>query len=256
MKKKIFILMLTLLPLHTLVCSAQSRREFFYDVKFNAGNNWTFLMMGLLQSGLSALEEELEVSLPIGFGSQIRIMNTGRHEDSDMGFDGRHVWGFRAIDLFRDLEASGRFGYQPFGLPVGFYATFGYRHENFSFQLDRANDPSSIRHMRGYIRPGAGIRFCPRTNTRVRPLLELGSTWDIPVYYDGGFNNDIDQLNKGLASKIGVGIKAGAWTSTLTFEIQHYDTFNRNFIAADGSQPYKDLRTNHVTIGASFSKDF
>lgn len=257
--------LLSLLALFLLCpASTTAQNNFILGIECNSGNLWSEGFLGIptrfingIILGLQGYDIEEMHNFP---GSSITYRyNRVKVNGQKMDYDGHNTFGFKAVDLFRDFEYSLKFGWQPQQIPVGFYARVGYRHENFETRMSEADEWT--KHRINCFRPGIGVRISPFENLlglvhwdrRFCPILEIGSNYDYYISYNGAYDNDKKQLNNGVSTFIGVGIKGVSGTAfMLTIDRQNYDLFNKDF-TIDNTKPYENTETNHFNISLSLS---
>ena len=175
----------------------------------------------------------------------------------NIGHNFKQMVGFKAEDLFRDFEYSVKFGWQPVQIPVGFFARFGYRHESFRFREDDQSE--WIKHRMEVLRPGLGIRISPLENLMDEkgwcPVVEFGSSYDFHVGYRGGYDNNKKEINDGLSTHVGIGVKTEGASIIFDIERDHYDLFNKDF-EYNGTKPYADVTSNRWCFSISIARDF
>ena len=244
-KARLSCLLLVVMLLKVVPIKAQN--EFFYNFGANAGNEWGDLLLQLPLLIPSCIEAgSIQIPLPT---VPLRF-NTIKQNGQKWDYDGKHVFGFKGVDLFRDFEIMGKFGWQPVWSPVGIYARFGFAHENFDTRSP--NDDKWLKHRINYIRPGLGIRLSPFENLigtkKFCPILEIGSTYDLYVGYKNGIDKKTDALNNGVTFNIAAGIKTkNGFAIMLTFDKQNYDLFNNDY-ERSGQKPFEGVTTNHFRL--------
>lgn len=255
-RRRALLLMLAAMLLMPSKISAQGR--FILGVESNSGNFWSGTLLGLpttfingmIQAFLGYDEEE------IGGGSAYTFrFNRIKMNGQKMDYDGNLFFGFKAKDLFRDFEYSLKLGWQPEQIPVGFYARIGYRHENFQTRMSEADEWT--KHRLNCLRPGICIRISPLENMIGNygfcPIVDIGSNYDYYLSYKGRYGNDKSQLNNGVSTFIGIGLKDGNGNALmLTYDRQNYNLFNKDF-TIDGVKPYEDTQTKHFNFALSLS---
>jgi hypothetical protein len=253
-------ILVLLVALQFIPATSFAQGKLILGVECNSGNVWSEALLGIPTRiingfilGLQGYDIDEMGSIP---GSSItyrynRIKVNGQKVD----YDGNKTFGFKAVDLFRDFEYSLKFGWQPHQIPVGFYARVGYRHENFETRISEADEWT--KHRINYLRPGIGIRISPLENLIEEydwcPIIEIGSTYDLYLSYNGAYGNDKNQLNNGISLCVSLGAKFESGSALmLTFDRQNYNLFNKEY-TVDGIKPYENTESNHFNISLSFS---
>lgn len=225
----------------------KAQKQIFYGVGIETGNEWgntivqlPFLIPAMIKKGGPVLPLP---TIPIRF-------NSIKQNEQKWDYDGKHVFGFKGVDLFRDLEIMGKIGWQPVAFPVGIYARFGYAHENFDTRS--INDDKWLKHRINYIRPGLGIRVSPFENLigtkGYCPILEIGSTYDYYIGYSNGIDKGTEALNNGISFNVSAGLKfENGFAIILLFDRQNYNLFNNNY-QRNGKKPFEGVTTNHTRL--------
>jgi hypothetical protein len=240
--------------------SLKAQGEFLFGVECNSGNLWSVGFLGIPTRFINAFILKLQgydIEEMVGIPGSSFTYRYNRIKDNGQKVDykGHNMFGFKAVDLFRDFEYSLKFGWQPRQLPVGFYARVGYRHENF--QTRHQGNDNWTKHRINCLRPGLGIRVSPLENMVRKngwcPIVDVGGYYDYYISYKGTYGNDKDQLNNGVSTYIGIGLKNESGTAfMLTFDNENYDLFNKDF-TVDGVKPYADTKSTHFNISFSCS---
>ncbi|MBQ8096726.1 MAG: hypothetical protein IJ551_11475 [Prevotella sp.] len=235
-----FVILLGAMPI-------KAQKQFFFASSANTGNEWGDLVLQLpflITNAVKTGEFNIPFpAVPLRFGN---IKQNGEKLD----YDGKHVFGFKGVDLFRDVDVSVKFGWQPVRTPVAVYAQFGFAHENFDTRLNE-ND-KWLKHRLNRIRPGLGIRLSPFDNLVKEigfcPIAEIGSTYDYCIGYKNGIDTDKEALNNGISFNVSVGVKGGNGSALmLTFEKENYDLFNNDYMR-HGNKPFDGMTTNRYRI--------
>lgn len=262
MKKLLIILLLALAVFRISPCHAQGR--FIFGVEGYSGNLWSATalavptaiingtILSLQRHNDDLLDEYFEDFSDLAFAYRVNRIKVNNQKIKS---DGNNYLGFKAKDLFRDIEYTLKIGWQPEQIPVGFYARIGYRHENFQTRLDETHEWT--KHRLNCLRPGVCIRISPLENMireyGVCPILDIGSNYDYYLSYKGEYGNDKSQLNNGISTFFGIGVKSEHGNSLmLTLDRQNYNLFNKDY-EVDGLKPYEDVKTNRYNIRVSLN---
>lgn len=243
--KKILLGLAILLILAPNKSHAQS--GFFYGVNTASGNLWTTLGLGVIDGFLSAIP---------GFSTSTKyIYQITAFKDAGerMPLYYGKIAGFSADDLFQNIKAGAKLGWMGAYSPIGIYANFDYGHDRFETRF--AYDNNLLKHRIHSFKAGIGIRFSPTTlfNTywNILPLLEVGTNYNWPFKYKGGYNDDINQLNKGTSMLISVGAESydSGVSILLGCEIPNYDFFNKDYTPDGGyTFPYANVSAKTYNI--------
>lgn len=183
--------------------------------------------------------------------------------------NGGRMVGFKVHDLFNDIGAGIKLGYQTDDNTLRFinwavYGSFHYRESSFAI-LTRIDNPE-YSDIEGFgkayeynnaihkfqIGIGANITF-GEPRAIIRPTVDFGLRYNIPFIYSGDLCNSAGGLNSGLSPVLSisvgseehwlktVGIKLGIWVDFGTYKL-----FKRN--DRFDSDPYK-----YTTVGMNFT---
>lgn len=183
---------------------------------------------------------------------RIRVANFD-NDGQSMNYDGNNVFGFKFVDLFRDIEPSIKFGYQKATHIIGVYGRLGYRHENF--QTKFKSDEIYSKHRVNWFRPGVGVEITPlsklaRVGKKWYPTLEIGGIYNLCFGHKGEYNSK-DVINNGITSHYALSVKNGKGIKlSLSFDYDHFNLFNKDFNPDNGTaQPYKNVTSKRFCIG-------
>lgn len=233
-----------------------SAGDFFFGLNAEGGNFWinipsypVYIVNNLLGGGaVTTTYDWLRVS-----DSQGKIdVNQGNY------------FGFKAKDLFRQFGYGITFGYQPRYSVIGVYVTGNYHFRQFKMQPNR-----SVAEMEKYRLPGwsagIGIRLTPFQSMLMEkhwsPIVEVGSTYRQWFSVKAPYGNDADQFGKGLTTRFSAGVRlaneeGSALSITVGFDLPHFDFFNRDFEAPDGTLPYADIKSKNYGVSLSLKTEF
>ena len=236
--KKILLGLAILLILSPSKIHAQS--GFFYGVNTASGNVWTAAGLGVIDGLLSAIS---------GFSTSTKYIyqiNVFKDAGEQIPLYYGKIAGFKADDLFQNIKVGAKIGWMGSYSPIGIYANFDYGHDRFETRL--AYDSNLLKHRVHSFKAGIGVRFSPATlfdcSWNILPLLEVGTNYNWPFKYKGGYNDDITQLNKGTSMLISLGAESydSEVSILLGCEIPNYDFFNKNYTSDGGySFPYANV---------------
>ncbi len=233
-----------------------SAGDFFFGLNAEGGNFWGnipgipvyFINNFLGGSALTTTYDWLRVSDSQG---KIKV---------DQG----NYFGFKAKDLFRQFGYGITFGYQPRYSVIGVYVTGNYHFKQFKMQPNRSIDAMEKYRLPGWS-AGIGIRLTPFQSMLEEkdwsPIVEVGSTYRQWFSVKAPYGNDANQFGKGMTTRLSAGVrvayKDGATGSiTLGFDLPHYNFFNRDFEAPDGTHPYADIKSKNYGVSLSFKTEF
>lgn len=174
-------------------------------------------------------------------------------------FKGNNPYGYKAYDLFNDIEAGLKIGWQGAASPVGLfvYAAYGINQYKLRFLGER----SYSRHEFQSIRAGIGARISPLRFLMDEhgwcPIIELGTTYVSNFSYKGPNGNDRKQINNGMRSSYAIGAQFGddgEFSAMLCMDMAHYDIFNRDYTPDGGFwHPYANFKSKEMNFSLRFS---
>lgn len=223
------------------------RNPLFIRLDISSGNFWTGLF--------SYAVEPINNHVFNDFGrKEMRIrVASFKNDGQSMDYDGNNVFGFKFVDLFRDIEPSLKFGYQKGTHIVGVYGRLGYRHENFQTKLNNADEYS--KHRIDWFRPGIGVEITPFSKMALLgkkwyPTFEIGGIYNQCIGYKGEYESK-EVINNGITSRYALSVKNGKGIKfSLSLDIDHFDLFNKDFSPKNGiTQPYKNVTSKRFCIG-------
>lgn len=238
--------------------SNTSAGDFFYGFTADGGNFWSNLPLFPAQM-LNGI---------IG-GSYNAGMSYAWHDVKDsqgkIKVNGGNYFGFKARDLFRDFGVGFTFGYQPRFSVLGLFINGGYNFRQFNTQVDRNLD-----NLEKYRIPswsaGVGLRLTPFVSNLEEhgwsPIVEIGTKYSQSFSVKAPYGNDDTQIGKGITSKFGIGIRKvdededRVYSISVGYDLPHFNYFNKDFIAPDGSQPYKDVTARDHRIFWNIMMEF
>ena len=223
------------------------RNPLFIRLDISSGNFWTGF--------LSYAAELVNGHVFNDFGrKEMRIrVASFKNDGQSMDYDGNNVFGFHAVDLFRDIEPSLKFGYQKATHVIGVYGRLGYRHENFQTKLK--NEDIYSKHRIDWFRPGVGVEITPlskmaRVGKSWYPTIEIGGIYNYCIGYKGEYDNK-EVINNGITSRYALSVKNGKGIKfSLSLDIDHFDLFNKDYSPNKGTtKPYENVTSKRFCIG-------
>ena len=151
-------------------------------------------------------------------------------------------WGMRSFSV------GYTFGYLSYTAPLGFQVELNYEKQNWRAKLPKSDDYVDF----------AKQMFTPEVFLRIRLgsregnlnfVLEPGVKYNYAFKARGEYN-DKKYVNNGVTAIFGLGYysKNKHWVGTVRYERDCFDFFNQDFVAPDGSKPYKDFTTKHGVL--------
>ncbi|MDE5876179.1 MAG: hypothetical protein K2H47_01535 [Muribaculaceae bacterium] len=238
--------------------SSYAERNFNFIMYGGANNFWSntlFQFPASLISNITTLLVNDEQYL--GGSYRYEIFNVKEAGNKIPMYKGR-FFGFRAKDLFSDIQYGLKFGWAPEYSPVGLYVSCSYQFRRFEAEF-AATGPQTYKL--NSVRPGAGIRIIPLVS-RIEddgwsPLIEAGIGYNYYFNVKGAYNNSKKQFRNGLISTFGIGVRDAHISLTGGVEIDHSNLFDRTFTPDSGiTFPYADVKTSRITVFISFTHEF
>ena len=172
----------------------------------------------------------------------------------EIGYKGNHPYGFKAYDLFNDIEFGVKFGWQGAQSPVGGYVYGAYGINQYKLLF--LGDENYIKHRIQSWNLGVRVRISPLYSNLEDhgwcPILELGTTYVYNFKYNGPYNSDKDQINNGMRTFYAIGATFGSnrnYDLMLCLDMANYDIFNRNYTPDGGFwYPYANFKDKDMNI--------
>lgn len=179
-----------------------------------------------------------------------------------IGYKGNHPYGFRAYDLFNDMECGLKFGWQGAQSPIGGYVYGAYGINQYKLLF--LGDEDYTKHRIQNWNIGVRVRISPLYSNLGEhgwcPIIELGTTYVYNFKYKGPYDSDKKQINNGMRTFYAIGATIGenrAYDVMLCLDMANYDIFNRNY-SPDGGYwfPYANFRDKDMNISLRFNYRF
>lgn len=177
--------------------------------------------------------------------------------------DDGNYFGLKAKDVFNNFGYGITFGYQPKFSPFGIFVNGGYKFRQFRMQPDRSIEGVEKYKLNSWS-VGLTLRVTPLIVLyRERgwsPIIEIGTNYNKVFSCKSPYENDKDQFGKGLSTRIALGVRWGdddrGFSLALSYDMPHYDYFNRKYVASDGSIPYADIESKCRSVGIRMQLEF
>lgn len=173
--------------------------------------------------------------------------------------DNGNYFGFKAKDLFNHFGYGVTFGYQPKFSPFGIFVNGGYKFRQFKMQADRNLDGMEKYKLNSWA-AGVSLRITPLITMYRRdgwsPIVEIGTNYNQVFKCKAPYSGDKEQFGSGFSTHVSLGARFRTISVALSYEMPHYDYFNRDFIASDGSKPYADIKSKSRSISLKMQMDF
>lgn len=186
-------------------------------------------------------------------------------EDSQgkIKMDNGSYWGFKAKDLFNNFGYGLTFGYQPKFSPLGIFVNGGYKFRQFRMQPDR-NLEGTEKYKLNSWSAGATLRITPLIGMYREngwsPIIEVGTNYNQVFKCKAPYEKDKHQFGSGFSTRFALGVRLGndesGFSISLSYEMPHYDYFNRDFTTSDGAKPYADIKSKSHSISLRMQLEF
>ncbi len=244
-----------LISTSTNICA---EKDFNFTMYGGANNIWSNTLFQFPASVISDLTTGLINDEDyIGGSYRYELFNIKQDGEKVNMYKGR-FFGFRAKDLFSNIQYGLKFGWAPKFSPFGIYVSCAYQFRRFEAEFD---DTGHQTYKLNSVRPGVGIRLTPFIG-RVEedswsPILEVGTSYNYYFNVKGAYDNNKDQFNSGMISTFALGARNPDISITGGVEIDHYNLFNKSFTPDAGlTFPYANVKSSHITIFISFTHEF
>lgn len=220
-------ILLSLLMITTLY--ATRAQNLYYRLDIGTNNIYTFAAANLATAGLNALADKMLFDNAYTY----TYINTSGNIDTK----GYNVAGMTARELFSDITAGGKIGYQSFNpgsFNWGIYGSAHYRINQFKSSISGQSEEYHTDIQRLLL--GGGLLFnLGDIESRTRFVIEAGVRYEMPIrcnQLNGQKVSDI--LDSGLSSHFALRINGNGLLQGLGVyaDIPHYDMLKKT-----GSQP-------------------
>lgn len=257
--KRLLATMAVPLLLGNTTISAQEN-PWFFGLYTRSNSVWTNDVLGLANSlvnyGIATATDGKAYSDLILYNYHyVKLEDNGESVD----FKRNEPFGFTSYDLFNDVEAGIKVGWQGAQSPIGVYVYAAYGINQYKLRFLGERDYN--KHKLQSVRIGVGVRISPfrflLDDHDWCPIVELGTTYINNFSYKGPNGSDKEQINNGLRTSYAIGAQFGEdgqYSVMLYFDMSHYDIFNRNYTPDDGFWfPYANFKNKDMNIGVRVS---
>lgn len=217
--RKILLLVLMLATQNSI-----KAQNFYYRLDVGTNNIYSFAAANLATAGLNALADKMLFDNAYTY----TYINTS----GNLNTKGYNVAGMTARDLFSDITAGGKIGYQSFNpgnFNWGVYGSAHYRVNQFKTATSGQSEEYHTDIQRLQI--GGGLLFnLGDIESSTRVVIEAGLRYELPVSYNQLNGQKIsDVLNSGLSSHFALRINGNGILQGLGLyaDIPHYDIFKK-----------------------------
>ena len=185
-----------------------------------------------------------------------------KDEQGKIKMDNGNYFGFKAKDLFNNFGYGVTFGYQPRFSPFGVFVNGGYKFRQFRMQPDR-NVEEMYKYKLNSWFAGATLRFTilPNNYSGWSPIIEVGTNYNKVFSSKAPYGGSASQFGDGFSTRFGIGVRLfdddfEGLSIALTYEMPHYDYFNRNFETLEGLKPYENIKSKNHSISLRMQIEF
>lgn len=251
---KIILNLALVFALMVSVAEAQTIRRGGWDINpvFSAQNGsglytaiaGNLLIVTPIESAIEGSGEIWPVRLAPCFQTKFRLAQKIKTPDGDASVKWWD-WGMRSF------SAGYIVGYTSYTSPFGFAVEVDYEKQNWKAKLPGREDFEN--YCKQMVTPTGYLRFrIGSKEADFNVLLEPGVKYNYAFKARGDYN-DKDYVNNGLTGIAGLGfyIKSMHLMWRIRYERDLFDFFNEDFVAPDGTTPYKGYTTTHSLLVCS-----
>ena len=229
---------------------------FYFGLRTGSSNFWSSEVMavgeGVVNQLIANAINGAAVSYVSAYNYHYMDMSSSQ---GDVKFSRNNPYGMTAYDLFNDLEAGVKAGWQGETAPIGIggYVCYGLNQYHLRFGGDEGYGSYKIQS----VRVGADITIAPwpwmREDYGWCPVAEVGATYVKALSCKTPYDSDASQANDGLRSRYAIGVQLGEegkFCLLLSLDMAHYDLLNGNY-TPDGAitHPYEGFKSKDMNIG-------
>lgn len=237
-------------PLYVL----SQENPWFFGIHMMSNNVWMTNVLSLAEALINVpIANATQGKAPVDFTVAQYHYMTMKDNGEKVGIKRNNPYGFKAYDLFNSLEFGFKVGWLGSVSPIGIYVSGAYSLNQY--KLCFLGDLDYNLHRIQSLRPGVGIRVSPlyflMEEHEWCPIFEVGTTYVYNFKYKGPNENDIHQLNNGMRTSyaLGVILNGGASSVMVSFDMSHYDLFNRSYTPNGGFWfPFANFKSKDMNI--------
>lgn len=222
-----------------------SAQNFYHRIDLASNNIYTFVASNLISAGLNSTTDDKLIDTSY----QYTYVNTSG-TDMKTSVHGYDIAGLTARDIFADVTAGAKLGYQSFNpgsFNWGIFGSAHYRVNQFKMEMNDLEGRHNI-HRLGL---GGGLMFTFGSIERdSRVIVEAGVRYNIPIHYNGQWGDKAsDILNSGISSHFA--IRIGGFNVLqgigVFADISHY-----NLVKNSASIPQR-MKVRPYTFGITYT---
>ncbi|MCD8295977.1 MAG: hypothetical protein LUC88_00225, partial [Prevotella sp.] len=221
----------------------------YIDLGMNIVNQLVGIPLSHLTDGISTVDQSFVCI------NYISMTDNG----DEIGYKMANPYGFTSYDLFNDLEAGVKFGWQGPTSPIGayIYCAYGMNQYDLLFLGDREYHKHKLQSLRLGLRVRISPLYYLLEDYEWCPIIELGTTYVDNFNYRGPNDNDIQQINNGLRTCYAIGVQKSNFDFMICFDMAHYDIFNKKYTSDGGFwYPYANFKNKDMSFSLRFNYRF
>ena len=229
---------------------------FYFGLHTKSSNFWSSEVMavgeGLVNTLIARATNGAAVSYVSAYNFHYVDMSSSQ---GDVDFSRNNPYGMTAYDLFGDIEAGVKAGWQGEDAPIGIggYVSYGLNQYHLRFGGDKGYGSYKFQSLR----VGVDLTLQPwawmREDYGWCPVAEVGATYVKPLSCKSPYGSDTDQACSGLRSRYGIGAtigEEGKFTILLSLDMAHYNQLSDSYTPDGGiSRPYEGFKSKDMNIG-------
>lgn len=264
--KKVFLFVFTLLTASSVFAQpgwmdedngGPKNDHLFWHVDLNYGNLYPAAVSSIVTGYLNYLMKQAVFETGVTYD-----VYHGKLNDETIKYREYSPLGVRARELFNTVQPGFKIGYKSNNngnFNWGVYAMGHYKLDQL--ELRDPGQDSYMHHRLQYVKAGGGLHFTigrqVGEDSWRRLIIEAGCQYSLPIGYKG-YSHDKKELGKGISSHFALKLGGPAYLQDIGFffDYDHFNTFNKDYTAPDGSQPHANNTLRNFTIGFQCSVTF
>ena len=241
-----------------LYCISATAQEnpWYFGIRTNSSNFWTSKVTSIGEIWINyALARAINGAAT--FNTIVYNYHYMSIDDryGSVDFSRNNPYGFTAYDLFNDLEAGLKAGWQGEDAPIGIggYVSYGFNqyhlrskgaegYGNFKIQSLHFGLDLTISPVRYWLEE---YGWCP--------VAEVGGTYVKPLSCKTPYGSDASQANSGFRSRYAIGVQFGEDGKTalmLCMDMAHYDLLDAGYtVEGTVPHPFEGFKSKDMNFG-------
>lgn len=236
---------LMFLLLSSFVIQTSAQRNFYHRIEVGSNNIYTFVLSNLVTGYANYFAHDMLFDNSFDYA-----ITNASYLGRDIETKSYNPINMEPKDLFNDVYCGIKLGYQSDNMGAfnwALYASAHYKLNQFRVKWPMAND--FLNEKTQYFKPGVGLVFTfGSIEQKTKVQIEGAIRYDMPIGYNGYWNNDTKMLNKGLSSHYAVKLVGYSWLSAGIYaDFSHYNLYKQLDNLGNNS------KFNIYNIGLTFS---